>query len=286
MIAGLTTPQLLELVLLLLVTGALAGFLAGIFGIGGGAVLVPVLYECFRIAGVPLDARMPLCIGTSLAIIIPTSIRSWQAHHKRGGVDMDILLKWAVPVLAGVILGSVIARYAPEKLFKYVFVGVAWSAAARLLLGKENWRLGDEMPKGIFMKAYGFFIGLLSTLMGIGGGLFSNLLMTFYGRPIHQAIGTSAGLAVLISIPGALGYIYAGWPAASRFPDVAALQLPFAVGYISLIGAALVMPTSLLVAPLGVRVAHLLTKRKLEIAFGLYLLIVSSRFVVSLATGY
>lgn len=286
MIAGLTTPQLLELVLLLLATGALAGFLAGIFGIGGGAVLVPVLYECFRIAGVPLEARMPLCIGTSLAIIIPTSIRSWQAHHKRGSVDMDILRKWALPVLGGVILGSVIARYAPEKLFKVVFVGVAWSAAARLLLGKANWRLGDEMPKGIFMKIYGFFIGLLSTLMGIGGGLFSNLLMTFYGRPIHQAIGTSAGLAVLISIPGALGYIYAGWPAASRFPEVAALQLPFAVGYISLIGAALVMPTSLLVAPLGVRVAHLLTKRKLEIAFGIYLLIVSSRFVVSLAAGY
>ena len=286
MIAGLTTSQLLELVLLLVVTGALAGFLAGIFGLGGGAVLGPVLYECFRIAGVPLDARMPLCIGTSLAIIIPTSIRSWQAHHKRGSVDMDILVRWAVPVLLGVMLGSVIARYAPEKLFKVVFVGVAWSAAARLLLGKENWRLGDEMPKGIFMRAYGFFIGLLSTLMGIGGGLFSNLLMTFYGRPIHQAIGTSAGLAVLISIPGAIGYIYAGWPAAARFPDVAALQLPFAVGYISLIGALLVMPTSLLVAPLGVRVAHFMTKRKLEIAFGIYLLVVSSRFVVSLATGY
>ena len=167
-----------------------------------------------------------------------------------------------------------------------MFGGVAWSAAARLLLGKENWRLGDEMPKGIFMRAYGFFIGLLSTLMGIGGGLFSNLLMTFSGRPIHQAIGTSAGLAVLISIPGALGYIYAGWPAAARFPEVAALQLPFAIGYISLIGALLVMPTSLLVAPLGVRVAHFMTKRKLEIAFGIYLLVVSSRFVVSLATGY
>ena len=286
MIAGLNTSQLLELVLLLVVTGALAGFLAGIFGIGGGAVLVPVLYECFRIAGVPLDARMPLCIGTSLAIIIPTSIRSWQAHHKRGSVDMDILVKWAVPVLLGVMLGSVIARYAPEKLFKYVFVGVAWSAAARLLLGKENWRLGEEMPKGIFMRAYGFFIGLLSTLMGIGGGLFSNLLMTFYGRPIHQAIGTSAGLAVLISLPGAIGYIYAGWPAAARFPEVAALQLPFAIGYISLIGALLVMPTSLLVAPLGVRVAHFMTKRKLEVAFGIYLLVVSSRFVISLATGY
>lgn len=286
MISGLNVSELLELAVLLIATGALAGFLAGIFGIGGGAVLVPVLYECFRVAGVPLDARMPLCIGTSLAIIIPTSIRSWQAHRARGSVDMDILKRWAIPILAGVILGSVIARYAPEKLFKYVFVGVAWSAAARLLLGKENWRLGDEMPKGFFMRAYGFFIGLLSTLMGIGGGLFSNLLMTFYGRPIHQAIGTSAGLAVLISIPGALGYIYAGWPAAARFPEVAALQLPFAIGYISIIGALLVMPTSLLVAPLGVRVAHLMTKRKLEIAFGCYLLIVSSRFVVSLATGY
>jgi uncharacterized membrane protein YfcA len=286
MIAGLTVPQLLELVVLLLVTGALAGFLAGIFGIGGGAVLVPVLYECFRIAGVPLEVRMPLCIGTSLAIIIPTSIRSWQAHHQRGSVDMEILKKWALPVLIGVIAGSVIARYAPEKLFKYVFVGVAWSAAARLLLGKEGWRLGDEMPQGFFMRAYGFFIGLLSTLMGIGGGLFANLLMTFYGRPIHQAIGTSAGLAVLISIPGALGYIYAGWPAAARFPEVAALQLPFAIGFISIIGALLVMPTSLLIAPLGVKVAHFLTKRKLEIAFGCYLLIVSSRFVVSLVTGY
>ena len=286
MIAGLHLSQLIELAVLLVATGALAGFLAGIFGIGGGAVLVPVLYECFRLAGVPVDALMPLCIGTSLAIIIPTSIRSWQAHHKRGSVDMEILKKWALPVLIGVIAGSVIARYAPERLFKYVFVGVAWSAAARLLLGKENWRLGDEMPQGFFMRAYGFFIGLLSTLMGIGGGLFSNLLMTFYGRPIHQAIGTSAGLAVLISIPGALGYIYAGWPSASRFPDVAALQLPFAVGYISLIGALLVMPTSLLIAPLGARVAHLLTKRKLEVAFGIYLLVVSSRFVVSLATGY
>lgn len=285
MIAGLSTAQLAELVALLLFTGALAGFLAGIFGIGGGAVLVPVLYECFRIAGVPLEARMPLCIGTSLAIIIPTSIRSWQAHRKRGSVDMDILLKWIVPILLGVVAGSVIARYAPEKLFKYVFVGVAWAAAARLLLGKDNWKLGDEMPKGFFMRIYGFFIGLLSTLMGIGGGLFSNLLMTFYGRPIHQAIGTSAGLAVLISIPGALGYIYAGWPAASRFPEVAALQLPFAVGYISLIGALLVMPTSLLVAPLGVKVAHGLSKRTLEKAFGIYLLIVSSRFVVSLLFG-
>jgi uncharacterized membrane protein YfcA len=286
MIAGLSLPELAELAALLVATGALAGFLAGIFGVGGGAVLVPVLYECFRIAGVPLDARMPLCIGTSLAIIIPTSIRSWRAHARRGGVDMAILKQWALPVLVGIILGSVIARYAPERLFKYVFVAVAWSAAIRFLVGKDSWRLADDLPKGPLMRVYGLGIGLLSTLMGIGGGLFSNLLMAFYGRPIHQAIGTSAGLGVLISIPGALGYIYAGWPAAARFPEVAALQWPFALGYISIIGALLVTPMSLLVAPLGVRVAHLLPKRRLEMAFGIYLLIVSSRFVVSVLTGY
>jgi uncharacterized protein len=281
-IAGLNVTELIELALMLVAVGALAGFFAGIFGIGGGAILVPVFYECFRLAGVPLEVRMPLCIGTSLAIIIPTSIRSWRAHHTRGAVDMEILKIWWLPVMIGVIAGSITARYAPERLFKIVFVGVAWSAAARLLLARETWKLGDDLPRGPLMRLYGFVVGLLSTLMGIGGGLFSNLLMTFYGRPIHQAVATSSALAVLISIPGALGYVYAGWPAAARYPDVAALQLPFALGYVSLIGALLVMPTSLLTAPLGVRAAHAMSKRALEIAFGCYLFIVGSRFVISL----
>jgi uncharacterized membrane protein YfcA len=280
--AGLDASQLLELAALLVAVGALAGFLGGIFGIGGGAILVPVFYECFRISGVPLDVRMPLCIGTSLAIIIPTSIRSYRAHQARGAVDMEILRSWWQPVLAGVVLGSVIARYAPERLFKIVFVMVAYSAAARLLLARESWKFGDDLPKGPLMKAYGFFVGLLSTLMGVGGGLFANLLMTFYGRPIHQAVATSAALAALISILGAIGYVYAGWPAAAHYPDVAALQWPFAIGYVSIIGTALVMPTSLLVAPLGVRAAHAMSNRTLEMAFGCYLVIVGSRFVMSL----
>jgi uncharacterized membrane protein YfcA len=280
--AGLNVTEIVELAALLIAVGALAGFLAGVFGIGGGAILVPVFYECFRIAGVPLEVRMPLCIGTSLAIIIPTSIRSFRAHMARGAVDIEILRKWWWPILIGVVIGSVTARYAPERLFKIVFVAVAWSAAARLLLARDGWKLGDDLPDGPLMKIYGFFVGLLSTLMGIGGGLFSNLLMTFYGRPIHQAVATSSALAVLISIPGAIGYIYAGWPAAARFPDVAALQLPFAIGYVSLIGALLVMPTSLLVAPLGVKAAHAMSKRALEMAFGIYLFIVGSRFVIAL----
>jgi uncharacterized protein len=284
-VAGLNVSELLELAILLIAVGALSGFLAGVFGIGGGAILVPVFYECFRLAGVPLEVRMPLCVGTSLAIIIPTSIRSYRAHRARGAVDMEIVHVWWLPVLAGVLAGSLIARYAPERLFKIVFVMAAWLAAARLLLARETWRFGDDLPTGRLMRVYGFLVGLFSTLMGIGGGLFANLLMTFHGRSIHQAVATSSVLAVLVSIPGALGYVYAGWPVAARFPDVLALQSPFAFGYVSLIGAVFVMPTSLLTAPLGVRAAHAMSKSTLERAFGFYLLLVGSRFAISLVSG-
>jgi uncharacterized membrane protein YfcA len=198
---------------------------------------------------------------------------------------MDILKMWWLPIELGVIAGSITARYAPERLFKYVFVMVAWSAATRLLLARENWKFGDQMPKGPLMRLFGLVVGILATLMGVGGGLFSNLLMTLYGRPIHQAVATSSALAVLISIPGALGYVYAGWPAAAHFPAVTALQLPFALGYVSLIGAVLVMPSSLLTAPLGVKAAHAMSKRALEIAFGCYLFTVGARFVLSLLNG-
>ena len=281
-IAGLDVRELAELALLLVAVGALSGFLAGLFGIGGGAILVPVFYECFRLAGVPLEVRMPLCIGTSLAIIIPTSISSFRAHYLRGAVDMQILRQWWLPVVIGVVAGGITARYAPERLFKIVFVMVAYTAATRLLLARASWKFGAEFPKGPLMKLYGFVVGLLSTLMGVGGGLFLNLLMTFYGRPIHQAVATSSALAVLISIPGAVGYIYAGWPAAMRYPEIVALQMPFAIGYVSLIGAVLVIPTGLLTAPLGVKAAHSMSKRTLEVAFGCYLFIVGSRFLVSL----
>src|SRR6202521_6114035 len=161
--AGLDLSELIELALLLVAVGALSGFLAGVFGIGGGAILVPVFYECFRLAGVSLEVRMPLCVGTSLAIIIPTSIRSYRAHYARGAVDMEILRVWWLPVLIGVVAGSVTARYAPERLFKIVFVAVAWSAAARLLLARDAWKFGDDVPKAPLMKLYCFIVGLLST---------------------------------------------------------------------------------------------------------------------------
>jgi len=225
---------------------------------------------------------MPLAVGTSLAIIVPTSIRSFRAHQAKGAVDLSILKTWAVPVVLGVIAGSFIARYAPPELFKAVFVVVAGVSAIRLLFGRDSWRLGTDLPGGALMQVFALVIGLLSALMGIGGGQLSNLFMTFYGRPIHQAVATSSGLGVLISIPGALGYIYAGWPKMGLVP---AVLPPLSLGYISLIGLALVIPTSIWTAPIGANLAHRLSKRRLEVGFGIFLLLVCARFVSSIA-GY
>lgn len=273
MLFGIPAGDLAILAVGLAVAGGLTGILAGVFGVGGGAVIVPVLYELFRIIGVPEDVRMPLCVGTSLAIIIPTSLSSFRAHRARGTVDLSILRAWAVPVVVGTVLGALLARWAPPAVFKVVFVLVAGVNAVRLI-GNFNWRLGDDLPKGLGMRAYGFITGVLSALMGIGGGQISTMIMTFYNRPIHQAVSTSAGMGILISIPGALGYMVAGF-------DRAGLP-PLSVGFVSLLGFALFAPISIWTAPLGVRLAHALSKRKLEVAFGCFLLLVSIRFVASL----
>ncbi len=284
LVFGIPLFDLAWLVVALLAAGAITGLLAGVFGVGGGAVAVPILYELFRILEVPEEVRMPLCVGTSLAIIIPTSIRSFNAHRAKGAVDMTILRVWAVPVVLGVVIGSVIARYAPADLFKAVFVLVAGISAIRLLFGKDTWRFGLDMPAKPIMIAYGWVIGILSALMGIGGGQLSNLFMTFYNRPIHQAVATASGLGILISIPGALGYIYAGWPHMADYPNVVAFQLPFALGYVSLLGFVRFIPTSTWIAPVGARLAHRLSKRRLEVAFGIFLLLVCARFAASLLT--
>lgn len=275
MLAGIPVGDLVFLAISLVAAGAITGLLAGVFGVGGGAVIVPILYEVFRVIGVPEDVRMPLCVGTSLAVIIPTSIRSFNAHRAKGMVDMSILKIWAVPVVLGVIAGSYIARFAPADLFKIIFVIVAIFSALRLLFASDRWQLGTEMPGKVLMTIYGGVIGVLSALMGIGGGQLSSLFMTFYGRPIHQAVATSSGLGVLISIPGALGFIYAGWPKLDVLP-------PLSLGYVSLIGFILFIPTSIWTAPIGARLAHRLSKCKLEVVFGLFLLLVAARFIWSL----
>lgn len=272
------SSDLLYLVPALLIAGFVVGVLAGTFGVGGGAIIVPILYECFRVVGVPEEVRMPLCVGTSLAVIVPTSIRSFRAHRSRGAVDDDVLRLWAVPLLVGVAVGALAARHADPWVFKVVFVCVSATLATKLLFGRESWQLGPELPGRVGMTIYGLVLGVLSALMGIGGGGLSTMVLTLYGRPIHRAIATSAGVGVIVAVPGTLGYIYAGWP------DMALLP-PLSLGYVSLLGFALLIPTTMLAAPLGVRIAHAASKRQLEVAFGLFLSTVCLRFVMSLVLG-
>jgi uncharacterized membrane protein YfcA len=218
---------------------------------------------------------MQLCIGTSLAIIIPTTIRSFVAHRARGAVMPDVLRIWMIPMVAGVGLGAALATFAPQSVFKIAFIVLAAIIAARLLFGGDRWRLGDELPGKAGMIAYGLGIGLAGSLMGVSGGSMSTMVLTLYGKPIHAAVGTAAGLGVPLTIAGTLGYVLAGLPHQAQTP-------PLSLGFVSLIGVALMAPVSSWVAIYGVRAAHALPKRQLEIAFGIFLLLVSVRFILSM----
>lgn len=253
--------------------GVVAGFLAGVFGIGGGAILVPVFFYAFGLAGIDDAVRMHLAVGTSLAIIVPTSLRSFGAHYKRGTVAMDVLRPFAVTVPIGVLLGTfVIASISSEGL-RTLFALIAVAVGLKLIFQRDSWRLGADIPGGAIRTGAGVVIGFLSMLMGIGGGVLCNTFMTLYGRPIHQAVATSAGVGVLISVPGLFGAMWAGWDAAG---------LPaLSTGYVNWMAVAVVIPITLFMAPLGARVAHRLQKRQLEVAFGLFLLIIAARFIVS-----
>ena len=269
---GIPLIDLATLVVALLAAGLLTGLLAGMFGVGGGAVIVPVLYQIFGFLGVPETVKMHLAVGTSLAIIIPTSVQSFRTHLSKGKVMLDVLKLWAIPVVLSVLLGGLIAAYAPPVVLKLVFILVAGSNAIKLLAGRDDWRIAPDLPGPNGLRAYGVLIGLASALMGIGGGAISNMILTLHGKAIHQAVATSSGLGVLISIPGALSYVAAGWSKMAMLP-------PLSVGFVSLLGFILIAPTSTLVAPFGARLAHSMPKRRLEIAFGLFLLLVSARFI-------
>lgn len=254
--------------------GLISGFMAGLFGIGGGAVLVPVFYYVFGMFGVDEAVRMHVCVGSSLAVIVPTSLRSFQAHFARGAVDTAVLKSFVVAVPLGVVLAAVLAAHVSGAELRGVFAAIACLIGLRLLFNRRSWRIGDDLPGNPLRFAVGTVIGFLSTLMGVGGGVLNNTFMTLYGRPMHQAVATSAGVGVLIAIPGLFGYIWAGWGAPALPPG--------STGYVNWIAVLLVIPISLLVAPLGVRVAHALDRRHLEIVFGLFLLAVALRFAWSL----
>lgn len=272
---GVPAGELALVALAIVIGGVCTGLLAGLFGVGGGAITVPVLYEVFRLLGVSDDVRIQLCVGTSLAIIIPTSIRSFQAHRKHGNLPVDILRRWVVPVIAGVVVGGLIAAVAPAAVFKGAFVFITVVIGAKFLFAKDNWRLGHALPGPALMAIYGFIIGLYSALMGVGGGSVTVAILTLYGQPIHTAVGLSAGVGMIISVVGTLGFIIAGVPQQVLMP-------PLSIGYVSLIGVALMAPVSAFAAPYGARMAHALSRRRLEIAFGIFLWLIAVRFIASL----
>jgi uncharacterized protein len=273
---GLPVAELLMLAGLIILAGVITGILAGLFGIGGGALIVPVLYEVFTALGVADEVRFPLCVGTSLAIIVPTNVLSYRTHRDKGAVMTEVLRAWAPPAVIGVGIGATIAAFAAPDVLKVAFVAVASVIALKLLAGRDNWRLASELPGPAAMIGYGFFVGLAASLMGISGGSIANMILTLYGKPIHNSVATSAGLGVPITIAGTIGYVLAGLPQQSLLP-------PMSLGFVSVIGFALMAPISSITAPYGARLAHALARRRLEIAFGCFLLIACARFVASLA---
>ena len=263
-------------VLLLAMGGVLAGLLAGLFGLGGGTILVPILYEFLRLTDTPPEWRMHVALGTSLAIIVPTSIRSYLGHRKRGAADGVLLKRWLIAVPIGVLCGAFIASFVPSFALKIIFVCICILTATRFLVGTHRgWSLGSEMPKNFTIEAQGFGIGFLSSLMGMGGGVFSTMLLTFYKRTIHQAVATSAGVGVLVSVPGAIGYIVAGM----KVQDQLTL---WPLGFVAVLPLLLMGPLSALTTPFGVRLAHKFSKRRLEFALGVYLCLIAARFFSTL----
>jgi len=275
MVLGVPVSELLLLAVLIIAAGFVTGILAGLFGIGGGALIVPVLYEVFSALGVSDEVRFQLCVGTSIAIIVPTNVLSFLTHRDTGAAMMDVVRAWALPAVVGVAVGSALAAFAPAGVLKLAFVLVGSVIAFKLLAGRDSWRLAADLPGRAGMTAYGFFVGLAASLMGISGGSIANMILTLHGKSMHKAVATSAGLGVPITIAGTLGYILAGLPQQALMP-------PLSFGFVSLIGFALIAPVSSFTAPYGARLAHALSKRRLEVAFGSFLLLVCLRFVASL----
>lgn len=276
MLQALPWDYLAWLAAVLLVAGLATGILAGLFGIGGGAIIVPVLYEVLGAVGVSDAERMHMSVGTALAIIVPTALRSYFAHKARTKVDDTVLRQWAVPIVLGAIAGSGLAAISPDVVLKIAFVLFAGLMSAKLLFVRESWVLADQLPGKGALRAYGFGIGAFAPLVGISGGGIATVVLTLYRVPIHTAIATSAVLGALIAVPGTIGYVISGLPHLDQLP-------PLSLGYVSLPGFVLVGGIATLAAPLGARLAHGFTKRQLEVGFGIYLLLIGLRFAAALA---
>ena len=261
----------------MLATGCVAGVLAGLFGIGGGIVIVPVLEAVLGLLGVDPAIRMHIAVATSLATIIPTSLSSARAHHQRGAVDVDIVKRWSVFVLTGALLGAWIASQVHSRVLAAVFATLALLVALKMTFLPQSRNLTETVPRGALVAAIPTAIGCFSSMMGIGGGTFSVMTLTLFNEPIHRAVGTAALFGLVISIPGTLGFIFTGFDD-PRLP-------PGSLGYVNLVGFLFIAPATVLAAPLGARIAHAFSEKKLSIFFGLFLVVASGRLFYRAISG-
>ncbi len=271
---GLDPASLVGFIAVLLATGAVAGVIAGLLGVGGGIVVVPVLFQVFTLLGVDEAVRMHLAVGTSLAVIIPTSISSARSHYRRGSVDVPVLKSWGPLVLLGVVLGTALASAVVGDVLSGVFAVVALLVAARMTFHPESVSVSERpLPRPV-MWAIGLVIGMISAMMGIGGGSLSVPALTLCRFSIRRAVGTASAIGLIIAVPGAIGFMAAG-------SDVPALP-PFSIGYVSVIGFACIVPATIATAPLGARIAHAINPVWLRRAFALFLFATSVRMFVAL----
>lgn len=264
--------DLLTLAAMMLLTGAVGGVLAGLLGVGGGIVIVPVLDLVLASIGIDSSVRMHVAVATSLATIIPTAISSSRAHHAKGAVDMAQLKRWSVAIFLGAIAGVLIASRVTGDVLSAVFGVVALLVAIKMLLPLEGRHIAEAIPGGPGGQLLPFAIGGFSSMMGIGGGTLSVPTMTLFNFPIHRAVGTAALFGLLISVPATIAFIVTGW----NVPGLPTGSL----GYVNLIGLAVIAPVSYVAAPWGARLAHSLSKRHLSILFGLFLAVVSARMLI------
>jgi uncharacterized membrane protein YfcA len=260
---------LLLLALSMAATGLVSGTLAGMLGVGGGIVIVPVLSYVLPLLGIEEAVRHKLAIATSLATIIPTSTVSARKHHAKGAIDMPLLWSLAPAMFVGTLVGAALVVVLRGDALTLIFAAVALLVAVNLGSTAVDFRLRDAMPGGVARQAIGAAIGGFSALMGIGGGTLGVPALSMFGMPIRSAVGTASVFGIIISIPATLMTIVLGWGAPGN--------PPWSLGYVSLIGVALIGPTAILATPWGVNLAHSIRPLLLKRAFAVFLAITSAR---------
>ena len=261
----------LPIIIALLATGLVAGVLAGLLGVGGGIVIVPVLFLVFQSIGIDPATAMLVATGTSLMTIIPTSISSARAHHQRGNVDIELLKRWLPAMLVGVILGSWIATRVNGLVLTAIFGVIAILVALNMLFRASASALYEDLPARPVQMALGGGIGFLSVMMGIGGGTLGVPAMTTFSVPAHRAVGTAALFGLVIALPGTLMMLFASTTPATA-PEGT-------FGLVNLPGFAVIVPMTILMAPIGVKLGAKLDGAKLKKIFALFLVLVGTRMI-------